>query len=224
MASLESLWSRFTLDDEEEYGAEVPKPMEATVHRLAGRFFTKRMLNVEAIARTFKPLWKPTGELKLRDLGENILLFEFSDSLDLTRVLEFKPWTFNKNIVVFREVTEVEEVPTLEFSMVNFWVQLHNLPHTSLNQATGEAIGKSIGKVIDVADPKDDREGSEFLRVRISIDITKPLLRCRKLWSEGKQFGWVGLKYERLPNFCYWCGRLTHGEKTVSCGLGIRAI
>nr|POE57687.1 hypothetical protein CFP56_13948 [Quercus suber] len=195
MAGLENLWSRLTLDDEEEYGAEVPKPVEETVHRLAGRFFTKRTLNVESVARTFKPLWKPNGELKLRDLGDNILLFEFSDALDLARVLEFEPWTFDKNIVVFREVAEVEEVPSLEFFGVNFWVQMHNLPPTSLNQATGEAIGNSIGKVIDVADPEDDGEGGEFLRVRISIDITKPLPRCRKLWSKGglkkdeQQFG-----------------------------------
>ena len=107
----------------------------------------------------------------------------------------------------------MEKVPSLEFSRANFWVQLHNLLPTSLNQATGEAIGNSIGKVIDVADPKDDGEGREFLRVRLSIDTTKPLPRCRQLWSEGKQLGWVGLKYERLPNFCYWCGLLTHGER-----------
>ena len=25
--------------------------------------------------------------------------------------------------------------------------------------------------------------------------------------------GWVGLKYERLPNFCYWCGQVNHGER-----------
>ena len=213
MAGLENLWSRFSLDDEEEHGAEVPKPVEEVVHRLAGRFFTKRTLNVESVARTFKPLWKPTGKLKLRDLGDNILLFEFSDALDLARVLEFEPWTFDKNIVVFEQVNDVEEVPSLEFSRANFWVQLHNLPPTSLNQAIGKAIGNSIGKVIDVADPEDDGEGREFLRVRITIDIIKPLPRCRKLWSKGKQLGWVGLKYERLPNFCYWCARLTHGER-----------
>ena len=65
MAGLENLWSRFSLDDEEEHGAKVPKLVEEVVHRLAGRFFTKRTLNVESVARTFKPLWKPTGELKL---------------------------------------------------------------------------------------------------------------------------------------------------------------
>lgn len=25
--------------------------------------------------------------------------------------------------------------------------------------------------------------------------------------------GWATLKYERLPNFCYWCGRVTHDEQ-----------
>lgn len=24
---------------------------------------------------------------------------------------------------------------------------------------------------------------------------------------------WISFKYECLPNLCYWCGRLTHGEK-----------
>ena len=90
----------------------------------------------------------------------------------------------------------------------------------SLNQATGEAIGKTIGKVIEVANLEDVGNGGEFLRVCISVDISKPLPRCRKLWFEGKQIGWVGIKYERLPNFCYWCGRLSHGDR--DCELWIR--
>ena len=32
--------------------------------------------------------------------------------------------------------------------------------------------------------------------------------------------GWVGLKYERLPNYCYWCGHVSHGEK--DCEMGLR--
>lgn len=69
MAGLDDLWSRFTLTEDEEGGADVSNQEEVEVHRLAGRFFTKRVLNVDVVAHTFKPLWKLAGELKIRDPG-----------------------------------------------------------------------------------------------------------------------------------------------------------
>ena len=32
--------------------------------------------------------------------------------------------------------------------------------------------------------------------------------------------GWVGIKFERLPNFCYWCGRVSHSDKDCEKWLG----
>jgi len=175
MAGLEGLWSHFFLTEEEEQGTEVDRHDEVQTHRLAGRFFTKRVLNIESVGRIFKPLWKLIGELKIRDIGNNILLFEFTDNLDLERVLEFEPWMFDKSLVVFQRATSIEEVPLLDFSRSPFWVQFHNVPENSMNQATGDSIGSSIGTVIQVADREDDSAGGEFLRVRISIDLSKPL-------------------------------------------------
>ena len=82
MAGLDDLWARFTLTKDEERGADVPSQEAVVVHRLAGKFFTKRVLNVDAVARPFKPLWKPVGELKIRDSGDDVL-FEFGDIMDL---------------------------------------------------------------------------------------------------------------------------------------------
>ena len=90
---------------------------------------------------------------------------------------------------------------------------MHNIPLKNLTHETGEAIGYSIGTVIQVADPEDDGARGEFLRAQVTTDISKPLLRVSKLRSGGKQIGLVGLKYKRLPNFCYWCSRATHGER-----------
>ena len=212
MATLDDLWSRFTLSEEVQE-ANVPSSKEASVHRLAGKFLTKRIINAKAIARTFKPLWKPAGELKIRDVGRNVLVFEFEDAIDLERVLEFEPWSYDKSLVIFQKTKSVESAPSLEFSVISFWVQLHNVPETSLNQETGEVVGNTIGTTIRVADPEDDGEGREFLRIRVAMNITKPLPRCCKLRSEGKHIGWALLKFERLPNFCYWCGRVDHVEK-----------
>ena len=148
---------------------------------MAGRFFTKRVLNVEAVGRTFKPLWKLKGEVKIHDLGDNILVFDFEEGLDMERVLELEPWSYDKHMVAFERVSEIENVPLLEFGRVTFWVQIHNVLERSLTQSTGKLVGKTIEKVLEIADPKDDGAGNEFLRVRVSIDISKPLPRCRKL-------------------------------------------
>ena len=99
-------------------------------------------------------------------------------------------------------------------------MQLHNLPDQYLTQATSEAVGNTIGALVQVADPKDDGEGGEFLRIRVVIDIKKPLPRCCKLWLEGEHVGWALLKFERLPNFCYWCGKVTHSER--NCDVWLR--
>ena len=213
MVAIEDLCARFSLTEEEEQGADVPRKGEPLVFKLAARFFTKRVVNAEAVARTFKPLWKPIGEFKIRDIGGNILLFEFDDVLDLERVLEFEPWSCDKSLVVFQRAVDAESAPLLDFATATFWVQLHNIPEKSLNQETGEAVGNSIGKIVQVVDPKDDGLGCEFLRIRVTIDSTKPLSRCCKLWSEGKHIGWALLKFERLPNFCYWCGRVNYNER-----------
>ena len=213
MVGLEDLWAKFSLTEDEEGGADVPNQEAVGVHHLAGKFFTKRVLNVEAVARTFKPLWKLVGELKIRDSGDNVLVFEFEDVMDLERVLEYEPWSYNKSLMAFQRVYDVEQIPHLVYNQVTFWVQLHNIPLKNLNHETGEAIARAIGTVIQVANPEDDSAGGEFLRAHVAMDISKPLPRVSKLKSGGKQIGLVGLTYERLPNFCYWSCRVTHGER-----------
>lgn len=133
MVGLEELWSRFSLIKDEEGGAEVAHQEEVIIHRLAGKFFTKQVLNVDVVACTFKPLWKPTGELKIRDIGGGVLLFEFEDALDLERVLEYEPWSYVKSLVVFKKTPDIESIPFLEFDCVTFWVQIHNVLENSLN-------------------------------------------------------------------------------------------
>nr|POE82681.1 hypothetical protein CFP56_61986 [Quercus suber] len=188
MAGLDEMWARFSLSGEEERGAEVLRQKELVVQRLVGKFLTKRVLNVDVVARTFKPLWKPIGELKLQDIGDNILLFKFEDILDLERVLEYEPWSYDRNLVVFQRTIDAELALLLDYSSTTFWMQIHNIPLNLVTQETGESIGN----------------------------------RCCKLWNEGKLVGWVGLKFERLPKFCYWCGRVGHGER--DCEVWLRSM
>lgn len=40
---------------------------------LAAKFMTRRVLNVDAIGRTFKPLWSSQNDFKIREAGYHIL-------------------------------------------------------------------------------------------------------------------------------------------------------
>ena len=55
--------------------------------------------------------------------------------------------------------------------------------------------------------------GGDFLRVKVEIDVSKPLCWGRKIAINADEFIWVAFKYEKLPNFCYWCGRVSHADK-----------
>lgn len=69
---------------------------------------------------------------------------------------------------------------------MTFWQQIHNVPQCLLTQETGELVGKTLGTMVQVVDLEDDGARGEFLRVRIALDISRPLPRCCKLWAEQK--------------------------------------
>lgn len=60
-------------------------------HLLAVKFLTKRALNMEAIAKTFKLLWKTRKGFKIRDMGDQRVLFAFPEASDIDSVLQGEP-------------------------------------------------------------------------------------------------------------------------------------
>ncbi|KAM1859820.1 hypothetical protein ACFX13_012070 [Malus domestica] len=57
---------------------------------------------------------------------------------------------------------------------------------------------------------EDPMKARGFLRVRLLIDSTKPLVSGCWLRREDNRDTWVEFCYERLQDFCYRCGRLRH--------------
>lgn len=51
------------------------------------------------------------------------------------------------------------------------------------------------------------------MRVRVTLDISKPMKRRMKLKMEGGNWSQVNFKYERLTIFCFVCGILGHSDR-----------
>ena len=54
---------------------------------IAAKFFTRRALNMEAIARTFKSVWRTKKGFEVKDMGNHVVLFIFKDAVDAERVI-----------------------------------------------------------------------------------------------------------------------------------------
>jgi hypothetical protein len=90
--------------------------------------------------------------------------------------------------------------------------QAHDMPLICMNKEVGTKMGNSLGELMEVDVVGDGMEWGSYLRLRVNIDLTKPLDRGRALNLADKTL-WVEFKYEKLPLFCFRCGRVVHGSK-----------
>lgn len=188
---------------------------------VAGKFYTKRRVNLESVAWVLKTVWKTERNFEVCDMGENKALFKFEKKEDTDRVLLLGPRSFDKYLVVLHKLGAGDARNRIPFDKASFWVQIHGLPTMSQTKDAGLRIGSTLGKV-----EKVDMDGEGFslggyLRIQVTLDITKPLCKGRMVRVGGPAAVWVEFKYERLPIFCYWCGRVDHDER--DCMMWIRS-
>lgn len=50
------------------------------------------------------------------------MVFEFENEMDLERVMEFEPWTYDKHVVLFQRIDDTLTISSLSFTKCNFWV------------------------------------------------------------------------------------------------------
>nr|XP_023890894.1 uncharacterized protein At4g02000-like [Quercus suber] len=187
---------------------------------MVAKFLTKRVLSVEAVIRTFSPLWRSTRGFEVRRAGDHVLLFVFDNKEEVDKILSSAPWSFDKHLVVLQWYDREVPIGAQKFETIPVWVQVHGIPVRFLNQKVAEELCEGAGSVCKGNDITE-MEGGSFMRVRVLTDINKPLNKGRRFSSsQGKQ-GWASFKYERLPNLCYWCGCLSHVDK--DCELIVKA-
>ena len=131
------------------------------------------------------------------------------------------PWEFGGDLIIVVDFDASKRLKDLEFIYTPAWVRVFNLPLGMMNTATGMRIGNKVGKALMVDADTDGSAVGTYLRVKVRVDIRKPLLRGVMLEDEDEvKGGWCPFRYEFLPNFCYACGLLGHVERDCDVGVG----
>ena len=80
---------------------------------------------MEAVGKTFKPLWRALKDFKTREVGDHVLLFVFELETDVERVQAIEPCSFDKHLVLFQRYDFSILTKNLKFTTMKFWVQMH---------------------------------------------------------------------------------------------------
>jgi len=125
--------------------------------------------------------------------------------------MEGRPWLFDGNLVSLAEFDGLTSLRHMDFDKVASWVRMYNLPPACMGRGVGFKMGASV-RVVEEVDIFDGEAGwGEFLRVKIVIDLTKPLAKGRLLHIQNRSI-WIPFKYEKLPRFCFKCCMVKHGR------------
>ena len=82
MEKLFVLWEKLTLSEAKGNMYKSESFEQGSGQVVAAKFFTHRALNMEAIARTSRPLWRTRSDFEVKDVGNHTVLFVFSDKTD----------------------------------------------------------------------------------------------------------------------------------------------
>ena len=102
----------------------------------------------------------------------------FDKKMEVDKVLQSEPWTFDKHLVVMERYDTNSSIDELKLDRTSFWVQVHSLPIKFMNVRAAEKICEVLGRVIPTTYPRES-EGGNFIRVRVSMDVTDLLCRGR---------------------------------------------
>lgn len=219
--NLDEMYKRLSLTEREEAEVVVESGKLEGITLCGGKglimtLLTEKHFNREAFKMTMRRAWRPVKGVRFWDLNLVLTMVEFDYRCDKESVIWEGSWSFDKHLVLVQEVDGRKQAHQIKLTEASFCVRLHDLPLRARNEYVGTMIGKKIGRVEEVDVEKGELALGEFMRVRVVIDVTKLLVRGTKLSTGDGDSMWVRFSYERLPNFCYHCGYLGHGDK--ECG------
>ncbi|KAL2920989.1 hypothetical protein RDABS01_012480 [Bienertia sinuspersici] len=176
---------------------------------MVSKLLTDRPFNFEAMKRTLGAVWRLQNDMAVRMIESNLFIFKFASIADKERVVQRCPWFFDNQLLLMKEVKGEEQIAEIRFEKSPCWIRVYDVPFAKRNKRVAMEIGKFMGGLIEY-DDKDPLSLKRYMRMKVLVDVRKPLRRGLEVATGVNATKWVDIKYERLGDFCYFCGRLGH--------------
>lgn len=106
----------------------------------------------------------------------------------------------------------------MDFSKLNYWIQVFNLLLECINPRFGESMDKRLGPVVATDNGVFCNNLCPFIRVRAQLDVNETLPDDIKITKKSREKEILPIRIENLEFFCFRCSKL--GHNSYNCPLG----
>lgn len=146
---------------------------------LVGGFLTDKVINFAPMKNTMAGL---SGKgVIIKYLSPTLFLFQFFHEIDIKRVLESGPWTFDQHILLVHRLGADEQTQHVHLFHTIFWIQVCNLPIEFQSETILQSIGNSISAFLESDQNNFKVIWGNYIRLRVLINVRKPLKRRIRL-------------------------------------------
>ncbi|KAH7841773.1 hypothetical protein Vadar_034198 [Vaccinium darrowii] len=156
-----------------------------------GKIITHKPINLGGLKSAMELAWGFPKGFKVMEVGGGVFQFVFGSETDLLRVLAGSPWLYNNHLVVLHRWIEDERIKPekLAFDFSPFWIQLRDLPLEFMSVDVGRRMMSGLGEVQEIMVAQLNGNRGRCIRVKVELDIRKPLPRGKKGVVKENQYG-----------------------------------
>ncbi|PNX95453.1 hypothetical protein L195_g018645 [Trifolium pratense] len=147
----------------------------------------------------------------MKEIEGGILQFFMNKNIDQERILLGNPWIFRNSWLIVKAWDRNTDPQTVDFSHAPVWIQLWGLPPHCKTKKMGESIGNLLGKV-ETAEFYEYPGKKMIIKVKVAINVHEPIQTGILIGNHKDGTTWIDFRYEKLPQICFKCGILGHGE------------
>ncbi|KAL9677037.1 hypothetical protein QQ045_005263 [Rhodiola kirilowii] len=177
----------------------------------------ERSFNASALIAALKKAWNIERKIKYREWEYNRVVVKLASEEELKKALEGGSWLFDNWAIIAEKWRYGAKPWDFSSTKIRLWMQIHNFPMELSEEEVPKQLAGLAGKVIkdELQDANKDKQRRKWPRYRLEIDVAEPILPGCYLKLKDGRYTWLDFKYERLPNTCFKCGRMTH--ETSQC-------
>jgi len=220
---LDSLLQHLEIREDEEQGIVLEENLEELKAEARWTVLAKvsspKAFSHAAFIANMKYAWGLAKEASFKAIEENLFVIQFSCLGDWRKVMDEGPWIFRGHAVLLEEYDGVTKPSKVEFKTLSIWARVYDLPTGFRTENIGRQLGNKIGKFLKMDLDEEFSGWRDFLRIRVKLDVEKPLTRVVFISVGAGKCEPFRVKYEKLPKFCAVCGLLGHVE--TECGDGV---